>query len=44
MKLHRYFLYRLVREIFKLPFMFTIAVFLAGTMTIADAYCNVIDD
>lgn len=44
MKLQKYFIYKLVREIFKLPFTFAIAVFLAGTMTIADAYCNVVED
>jgi hypothetical protein len=44
MNLHRYFLYRLIRELFKLPFTFMITVFLAGTMTVADAYCNVFDN
>ena len=44
MKLHRYFLYRFLREAFKLPFTLTAAVFLAGSLVIAEAYCNVIDD
>ena len=44
MKLKKYFIYRLIREIVKLPFTFMLAVFLAGSMTIADAYCNVIED